>query len=141
MATGRTDLHASLLEFFNANTDLLVSRHACPDHTPDRRNHTRLEPTEEVTLRLDVLGGIWSAKVKEISNESACLHLDREIAHRIEDGEPASIWLESRRGTPIRLDGSLQALRTPAGTGPDEFVPVSFACEPQSLIIAQSAEC
>ena len=125
MATD-TDLRASLVELFNANTDLPLCRHPCAGPTPDRWSRARFEPAEEVTLRLDVLGGIWSAKVKEVSTESACLHLDREIAHQIEDGEAASIWLESTRGTSIRLDGSLQTLRGASDADPNEPVPMSF---------------
>lgn len=122
------DACASLLELVNTDTDMLLACQSCPDDVPQRRTHLRLEPVEDVTLRIDVLEGIWSAKVKEISTGSACLQLDREIAHQVEDGQPASIWLESRRGAPIRLDGSLRTIRDPGAAIRDEPITMTFSC-------------
>jgi len=129
---------SSLLESVIADTDLNPTDAQCPDGMADRRSHARFEPVEGITLRLDVLGGIWSARVSDISTESACLRLDPEIAQHIEDGQAASIWLESRQGIPIRLDGSLKSLPGHDATPGDEPISMTFTCESQSPAAPES---
>jgi len=92
-----------------------------------------------VTVRLDVLGGIWSATIEDISARSALVQLDHEIAEQIEDGQPASIWLESREGSPMRFDGRLRSFRNSAGLAPDEPASLSFICDTGSLPEADAA--
>ncbi|MFH0983561.1 MAG: hypothetical protein V2A79_18760 [Planctomycetota bacterium] len=139
MTTGTIDNRLSLLELVNENTDLILSRRPDPCDVPERRTQARFEPAKALTLRLDVLGGVWSAKVKDISAASACLQLDPEIATQIENGQPASIWLESRAGIPLRLEGSLRTLRNPDRTAPDDPLPVTFTCEPHMPLTAPPA--
>lgn len=128
MGTDTVAPDSSLLELLNANanTDLTPSERPDPHDAPERRDHQRYEPVEQLTLRLDVMGEIWSARVREISAGSACLQVDREIADRLKNDQPASIWLESTLGIPVRLDGSLRTLRDPADTAPDEPVSMAF---------------
>jgi hypothetical protein len=130
MATSTVGENRSLVDFLTAHTDLPLCHSASPQDLPDRRVHPRFKPAEPVTLRLDVMGEIWSAEVKEVCGESACLQLDREIAERIADGQPASLWLESTRGMPLRLDGSLNTLRTPPDPAPHQSIPMTFVCAP-----------
>ena len=119
----------SLLELLAADTDLSRTASSCPDGVVDRRAHGRFEPVGRITLRLDVLGGIWSARVSDVSAESARLRVDPEIAQRIADGQAASIWLESRQGMPVRLDGRLRTLQLPSAAPGDEPVAVAFTRE------------
>ena len=129
MATTKVSSGTALVDYLTAHTDLIPAHPPVSLGAAERRAQARFQPVDPVTLRLDVRGEIWSARLKDVGGASACLHLDREIAERIRDGQPASLWLESARGTPIRLDGNLTTLRAPADLPPNDPVPMHFACE------------
>ncbi|MCK4660401.1 MAG: hypothetical protein KAV82_12835 [Phycisphaerae bacterium] len=126
MAIGTDGDNALLSILVDGDTNLVPSQHSRADNAPDRRTQTRFEPVEPVTLRLDVFGGIWSARLRDVSTRSACLQLDHEIADQIEDGQSASIWLETRQGSPLRLDGSLRLLRPRSGSDANNPVGITF---------------
>lgn len=120
---------ASMVECLNAHTTLTLSGSTPAPEVPERRYLSRYKPADEVTVRLDVLGGIWSARIEDISAQSALLHVDHEVAEQISDGQPASIWLESEEAHHIRFDGQLKAFRKPPAVPADGSVPLSFICE------------
>jgi hypothetical protein len=129
MATTAVYTGTALVDYLTAHTDLIPAHPSVSPGAAERRAQARFQPVDPVTLRLDVMGEIWSARLKDVGGASACLHLDREIAERISDGQPASLWLESARGVPIRLDGNLTTLRAPADLPPTDPVPMTFACD------------
>jgi hypothetical protein len=131
---------ATLLEFVTAHTDLTLTRPPRPDPVDDRRAAERFEPTHRLTVRLDIEGEIWSARVQDITNRGACLQVDQEVAERIGGGRDALIWLESKQGAPIRLEGTLRCLPSRSSAA-DAPTPVAFMCGPCSLGHASIAPC
>ncbi|MCP4591928.1 MAG: PilZ domain-containing protein [bacterium] len=120
----------SLCGFIETHAEPRLSKPWAPDDIVERRRQPRLEPLEPLTLRLDVMGEIWSARVHDVSATSACLQLDRELAGRLADGQPASLWVEPNQGAPVQFEGRLRFLSTDAGHPSPQLTSMSFTCGP-----------
>ncbi len=83
----------------------------CDLHEP------RFRPLDDIRLRLDVDGEIWSARLIHLGRSNANLLVDDDLARRLPAGARARLGYEAPQRGIVWLNGALHARRLPESAG------------------------